>query len=45
MFAGCRDTRGAQVVFVFCGDAAWELDTFTALELAKLLLYYQSLPR
>ena len=33
------------MVFVFCGDAAWDLDTFTALELAKLLLYYQSLPR
>ena len=45
MFSGCRDTRGAQVVFVFCGDAALKLDTFTALELARLLLYYQALPR
>ena len=40
----CLDTRGAQLVFLYCGHDAWQLDTFTSLELAKLLLYYQSIP-
>ena len=43
--ADCVDTRGGQVVLIFCKHSAWDLDSFTALELAKLILYYQSLPR
>ncbi|KAK2164073.1 hypothetical protein LSH36_69g05005 [Paralvinella palmiformis] len=45
IYPGCRDVRGAAVVIVFCRHPAWRMEYFTSQELAKILLYYYTVPR
>ena len=44
-FSGCYDRHGSLVVIVFCKHEGWDSPNFSSPELAKLLLYYNTLPR
>ncbi|XP_052062910.1 uncharacterized protein LOC127702659 isoform X3 [Mytilus californianus] len=42
---GCRDMRGGAVIFIFTGSSLWKNQQVSSSELARLLLYYRSVPR
>ncbi|XP_071091889.1 puratrophin-1-like isoform X2 [Haliotis cracherodii] len=42
---GSRDVNGGAVVFIFTGSMIWHNRQVLSVELAKLLMYYHSVPR
>ncbi len=45
IFSGYLDHQGSLVVIIFCKHDGWDSPNFNTTELAKLLLYYNTLPR
>lgn len=42
---GCRDIRGGAVIFIFTQSPLWQNQQVSSSELARLLMYYRSVPR
>jgi len=45
VFAGCRDLDGNAVVLIFTSSSLWKNRQVVSTDLARLIMYYYSVPR